>query len=1594
MKSTRSQKNLLTRFHSPESQTISGDISKIDALVTLLSSEKVFARKLQVELAYHSRYMEPIRDDYLKAITGLPTVTGSERLDTKYFSSTYGGLVPLKKLQNPEYWIMNLRSTVRFSEAVQSMLGSKSAEAVDICGDHKLDSCPITDLLEIGPHSALKGPLRTILTGLGINDTIKYHSMVVRNSSAAETALEAAGALFCRGHVVNLETINDHGGRVVSAPRMLTNLPSYAFDHTKDYWHESRLDRNTRFPSAARHDLLGAPVPDWNVNNAVWRNYIRLSESPWVEDHQVSGEILYPAAGMLVMAIEASLQLAVKDKTPKAFKFKEVSFHQALRLSAESGQVETHFYLRPHWSSVSLTESTWNEFQLFTHENNEWREHCRGLVTIEYEAEYNPVDGGEDDKKFRLKCRQDIEDAQLECTTEISRKKVYRAFRDIGLEFGDTFQTLQGVQVGANFTSMARVDGSLAALKKAMPESYLQTHHVHPTTLDGVIQASILPLAMSLKDACQAVVPTYIGELWVSADPSIAHDSYQVASRMSPVTRASTQCSITALHSEHKHPMVVISDIALKLVPGEGAHSFQDLPRRSFNIDWKPDPTFVRPDEAEQVFGLPMSQDSGAPDYIADCELLCLAYMRQYLDRSSEQNAMNLPAHFRKYNVWLKQTLGKSQDTSIGLNLLEEKVIARNTPEGKLVVAVGRVLTEIIQGSKDPLEILFSDGLAEDVYRDGLGGKRAYAQLSRYIDALAHQNPAMEILEIGAGTGGATKPVMATLTQQGSRYKHYTFTDISPAFLEAARTTFEDQLDRMSFKLLNVERSPADQDFATGQYDVVIGANVLHATKNIDETLKNARQLLKPGGKLILFEITDPQYLVVNFVFGLLPGWWLSEEAHREGGPLLSAGQWGDHLIGNGFTGLDVVLNDFPTVEHQHTSVLVSSVFEAGPDAKSGKTCILLTQDASPLQQSVAEGLLHVLEQEGTCINRLLHQVSEEDLLGSTCIILGELDVPILSKLDADDFKALKHAVKYCQGLVWATRGGVGSIALPEMELITGLAKGIRGDKPGFATVCVSFEEATTAMEIIDRMIQLLKNPGGLQESERAFRVFDKVVHTPRLVDAKYLAEHIEAQTRSLSTVEDRLGNHTDEALKLEIVTLGLLDTLRFANDPIFATPLGEYEVEIKVMCCGMNFHDLASMLGKIDESPLGLEASGIVTRCGPKTSLKIGDEVFGLFFDGSLKTYARTHESFLATMRPSLSWTEAAAVPIAFTTAYTVLHELGTARSGDTILMHSAAGGFGQAVIQLAQHAGLEVFVTVGSTAKRDFMEATYNIPRDHIFSSRDLTFKTQVLLQTNSRGVDIVINTLSGEALQASWDCVAPFGRFVELGLKDININSRIPMKNFERGCRFESLDLTYFARHDPVRAHRAFQRTVAVVVDELKDSIHSLPVTSYPYSQTQEAFRFMQSGRHIGKLVLQPQDDDLVTIVPSQLPVCYLDQNASYVIAGGFGGLGRSIARWMVSQGVENLILLSRRGESDDSAIAFVTELRERCRHVAAPSCDVTDVVSLKRSIADCMEYMPPVKGCIQGSMVLRVSNIDMLVTLKKPTNIHSRTIVSTT
>lgn len=367
----------------------------------------------------------------------------------------------------------------------------------------------------------------------------------------------------------------------------------------------------------------------------------------------------------------------------------------------------------------------------------------------------------------------------------------------------------------------------------------------------------------------------------------------------------------------------------------------------------------------------------------------------------------------------------------------------------------------------------------------------------------------------------------------------------------------------------------------------------------------------------------------------------------------------------------------------------------------------------------------------------------------------------------------------------------------------------------------------------------------------------------------------------------------------------------------------------------------------------LGLECAGrIVTVGADVTGFKPGDRVMALT-PHSFGSYVTADAGFVVPLPAQLSFEEAATIPTAFFTAYYCLHHLGRLREGERILIHAAAGGVGLAAVQVAQQLGAEIFATAGSPEKREFLRA---LGVEHVMDSRSLDFADDVMERTGGKGIDIVLNSLAGEAIPKSLSILAAYGRFIEIGKQDIYNNTQLGLRPFRNNLAYFAVDIDRLWRERPDEASALFREMMRLFAD---GSLHPLPHRVFPLSQATHAFRHMAQARHIGKIV----------ITNYQLPIQNRkskigNSRATYLITGGLGGFGLATAQWLVQQGARHLVLLGRSGASTPAARSVVESMQAEGVEVMVAKADVTQVESVADVLGNVRRTMPPLRGIIHA------------------------------
>lgn len=522
----------------------------------------------------------------------------------------------------------------------------------------------------------------------------------------------------------------------------------------------------------------------------------------------------------------------------------------------------------------------------------------------------------------------------------------------------------------------------------------------------------------------------------------------------------------------------------------------------------------------------------------------------------------------------------------------------------------------------------------------------------------------------------------------------------------------------------------------------------------------------------------------------------MGEDDGRKGGPLLDAEEWNTALLKADFSGVDLDVRG----DREESKEPVSLIVSTKPDTSRVKPATEYAILSSGTENS--DKLAAVL-QSSLCSAGLKASISdwssltELNVRDKYCISLVEWEDPLLANLTSEGWSTLRQIISGSSGTLWITGGAAMDCSHPMQSLMVGLARAIRNEDAGvvLATLDIETPDLINVKESSESILKLALDHSRGDSLDGEYALRGKTIFVPRVertpsVDA--------ALRRYESKGEPELVSFTGcgRPLKLTIKTPGLLDTFRWQEDEKYYEPMPEDWIEIEVKAVGLNFKDVLVALGNLNENKLGVDASGIITRVGSAvTQFAVGDRVMTASCD-TFATFVRFPMQGAIPMPADMSFEEAASMPLIFLTAYYALVTAGGLVKGETILIHAAAGGVGQAAIILAKQIGAEIFATVGPDEKRELIMEKYSIPEDHIFSSRDTSFAKGVMRATNGRGVDVVLNSLAGEALRVSWHCLKKFGRFLEIGKADLFANTGLDMKVCWEESKLWALMLTFLA------------------------------------------------------------------------------------------------------------------------------------------------------------------------------------------------------
>lgn len=1594
----------IAAVNGPMHIVISGDSKSVEHISQSFRKDGVLVVELNVSQAFHSPLLDPVLDQFEKGIGGIRF----QRPRLRLVSNVSGSFVSADEVGNPGYWRRHARSAVRFLDGMRTL-----AE----------NGCRL--FIEIGPQPVLLGMARRFLG----ESEYRWLPSLDRQSDDWRCILTSLAEAHVAGVPVNWEDFDE------PYTRRRICLPGYPFERRR-FWFTETLPRPSQHSSLCRipvsescHPLLGTRI-DTATGRILYRSRVGGGETAFFTDHRVSGAASLPLAALLEAALAAGEQLWGSSHPVRE---ENVSMDRMILLP-EGADVELEWVLDPNPDGTCA-------FRLFSRSEYEstdgkWQQHAAGTLRKLEDVE---VDGSS----------HTISESHAEilrrCPRHMEQGRFYRLLARAGLDFGPAFRTLETLWVG-NGEALGRLQ---AEESDGIGDG---AFGFSPLLLDGALQ--VIAAAMAGEESADDHFPLHLpvgvdhirlasyhgGPLWGHAK---LRDRPDTGSR-------SITCDVY-LTDENGRRVAVLSGCHLLSVDTDALASWKQLTPQNllYRIRWEVKPNQQRPGADMETWGgfaaplhlmagrvetkiASVAQEHHLEQYDhAMTELDSLVSL--YIMRTLEKLGWNPVPGERVHSGTMIARLGVAErhrqllerflhiltedgflapvdggwkvaqafKTGDPASFARERIVsgAPAAIELDLITRCGKRLAEALRGDVDPLDLLYKGEAFTSVtslYSESVTARVFNALVKEcVVHALKDwpQDRRLRVLEIGAGTGGTTQYVLEAL---GGCTSSYLFTDVSPAFVNAAKGRFQHRGDLLA-QVLDIEKDPGAQGLDGQCFDLVIAANVLHATSDLAETLHHVHTLIAPGGLLVLLEVTTPQRWI-DMTFGLTEGWWkFTDHNRREGYPLLSVKQWQQLLEEVGFEKVAAVPAQDrkvsnPTLELE---AVIAAVRPLVPQSESLRYAAMDSQTQNWL----------ILSDEGDLGDRLVRRLAEKGLPVTVVgrgksYALGQQDYPPMMFDRREDFAILfsqlaeeKQGVAKNSGIfpskvvyLWgldrqeAAEGETvdpltsqEAFLSPLLLLLQELADAPQ-EKPPQLILVTRAAQAVTDYEYVDPIGSALWGMGRavmLENPEFRCKLID--------IEAANLGENIgqllaECESKDRENQVAVRGNdryvprleplpQTGDAdvpsvvrplQQLDITERGLLENLYWGN--LDDESPGSGQVKIAVQAAGLNFRDVLNALGLYAGGPVpfGGECAGIVTEIGEDVEhVQPGDRVLAIT-PRSFSSEVLADSRLVFAIPEGMSFECAASLPIAYTTAACALRGLAGIREGQRVLIHAAAGGVGLAAVHLARLAGAEVFATAGSPEKRRYLRRL-GVP--HVMSSRSLDFAEQVSSETNGEGVSIVLNSLKGDFIASSMAVMAKGGVFLELGRSEIWTADEVQRKRPD--ITYYPIDLTEDMSFRPEK----IRPVVTEIIEEVQaGTLPLLPCRIFPKEKVVDAFRFMSRARHIGKIVLRWPEK---VGAESDTPLVRAD--ATYWITGGLGALGLFTADWLAKKGAKHLVLTgrSRPGAEAEEKIA---QIRHNGTQITFIVSDIASRDEADRVLEIINADYPPLRGIIHAAGTL--------------------------
>ncbi|MBT9317709.1 polyketide synthase [Leptothoe spongobia] len=1563
----------IAAINGPESIVFSGKKENVDAVATALDTQGIKIKHLKVSHAFHSPLMAPMLDEFKQVAQGINFAPPQIKV-----IANVSGTVATDEIAAPDYWCRHILQPVQFVASVES-LKQQGAEI----------------FVEIGPKPILLGMARHCLP----DDEGLWLPSLRPPQTDWQQILASTAQLYLHGLTV------DWVGFDQDYERHRQPLPTYPFQRER-YWIEA--DANNQYAklssqrSKSSHPLLGQSLSLAGSKELRFQTEIGPNSPYWLKDHRVFETILFPGTGYMEMALAAG-KIALGAE---ALTLKEIALERTLVVPADGSKI-VQVVLTPdepncyRFEIYSLTPNDGESAEL-------WVRHAAGAVAK-----------GEQ----RGDSQPDLSKVQAQCTDEIPSTALYQRFQQQGLNYGPSFEVVTQLRYGQDIAlGKIELESVLAgevkdySLHPVVLDACLQVIEaiVSPNEAKGItyVPVGCDRLHLYARPGQQA---------WGYAQ--LQQPIEDGGKRRLQKSKRCLQVDFWVFDADGQIVAQLeglqLQQVSRQHIVTEVAESWQDW---LYEVEWHTQGRYGLPPEylpspteihhiLQPMFVEFMNQPNIASygEAFAQLETLSVAFVLEAFQSlgwvfqpqgrfSTQQMATDLGI-VSQYHRLLERLLAILGEEAILQRHGDEWEVIRvpeiqdpqtlvskfsypDAPaEITLLKRCGPFLAQVMQGRRNSLDLLFPNGdntTLTQLYRESPMLRTMNLLTEQAIVSVLDHLPkdrGWRILEVGGGTGGATAHLLPHLP--GDRTE-YMFTDIGALFVAQAQEKFS-EYPCLQARTLDLENDPQAQGFAPHYYDVVIASNALHTTRDLSVTLQHVHKLLAPGGMLLQIEGTAPVRWV-DLTFGLLEGWWKFSDTHlRPSYILLNTLQWRQLLQDHGFEQVttispEVGVPDGVTVMPQAV-ILARSGTETIAETKTepSRRWVIFAdgqgrgqQLATKLDDKNQESILvfpgtayeevspkefRLDPDQPDHFQQLFKTISNVDGV----VHLWSLDVPAalpIDDLEPSSKRCCGSTLNLVQAMVqqyshasslWIVTQGAQAVGVSPVvpglaqSSLWGMGKAIALEHPELNCVRVDLDPDATE-DLAPGLFEELFAGEPVEGIEDQVALRNGKRYVARLARSKSDADWMQA-----------------ESFRLDLSSRGTLDELKWVSTTRSQPQPGE--VEIEVYATGLNFRDVLNALGLYPGNPpLGTECAGRVVALGKGVDeFAMGDPVVAIA-QGSFARHAIAKAELVVAKPDVLSFEEAATIPAVFLTAYWCLHHKAKVAKGDRVLIHAASGGVGQAAIQLAQLAGAEVFGTASSPK----WPALQSLGVSPIMNSRTLAFAEQIMAETSGRGVDVVINSLTGEGfVEKTLGVVAQNGCFLELAKRGIWQPEQVAEARPD--VAYHRVDLAREFEEQPTQIGSMLRHLMQQFEE---GSLQPLPRTTFPIQDVVSAFRYMQQAKHTGKIVVSYPPQTTTSDVHKSVT---FRSDRTYLITGGLGDLGLLVADWMVQQGAQQLVLVGR-SKPNPTAQQLLDEFANQGAQVIARTADVSDADQIGQVLAEIEQSPLPLGGVIHAPGVL--------------------------